>query len=377
MRIGLDASLAASRGSGSGSYAAHLVRHLVALDTENEYRLYFRRRDAGENPLFPLQAPHLRGRVTDAPLALWRLHLNLAARLLQDRVDLYHSLGFFLPWLWRGRAVVTIHDLHPVLFPQHWWWPGTRTSYLALRVHIPVSVRRASRILAPSEYTKQTICRRFGVSPEKIVVTPYGVDPFFFAPPAEGELRAVEQRFGPEGFFLFVGVLSPLKNLTGLVEAFARLRGRLKRPCLPLLVVGKPAGRYWERALLPVIRRLNLSEAIVLTGYLDDAMLRALYRRAVALILPSFAEGFGLPVLEAMACGTPVVASRASALPEVAGDAALYVDPHDPEELSLAMERLATDDALCQELSSRGPSRASSFTWERTARQTLDAYRRA
>jgi glycosyltransferase involved in cell wall biosynthesis len=374
MRIGMDVSVAALRGSGTARYAHHLVRRLVDGDRENEYVLYFRGADAATNPLVGLRAPHVDRRIIDVRSTLVRLHLRLPSVLRRDRIDLYHSLGFFLPWLWRGKAIVTIHDIHPVLFPQHWKWPGTRRSYFALRAHIPLSLRRARVVLAQSAYTKETICRIFGVPAAKIVVTPLGVDPFFFAPPTGAELDAAAQRVGPGAFFLYVGALSPMKNLTGLVDAFARVRRQ--RADLRLLIVGRPAGAYWERSVAPLIGRLGLEGSVVLATDVDDSMLRALYRRATALVLPSFAEGFGLPILEAMACGTAVVASATSALPEVAGEGALFVDPHDPETLADALERLLAEPDLREALAAKGPARASSFTWDRTAHLTLDAYAR-
>ena len=374
MRIGIDASLASLRGTGTGRYAAELLSRLVALDQRNEYVLYFRDHDTADNPLARLHAPHVRFRVTEAPFTLARMHVNLAAWLLRDRVDVYHSLGFFLPWLWFGKAIVTIHDIHPVLFPRCWRLPGTRISYLALRTHIPLALRRASRILTPSEYTRRTICQRFGVAATKIVVTPEAAGPFFFAPPASEEVAAVERRIGPGEFFLYVGALSPLKNVSGLLQAFARLRERAVGRPIRLVIVGQPAGRYWARTLRPLIERLGLAPALVVERFVEEATLRALYRGAVALVLPSFAEGFGLPVVEAMACGAAVVISRTGALPEVAGEAALYVDPHDPEDLAQAMERLLTDPELRRSLGASGRRRAASFGWERTARQTLEVY---
>jgi len=376
VRIGIDASLASLRGTGTGRYAMQLLSRLIELDRTNEYVLYFNRRDVRDNPLLHARAPHVRVRVTEAPLTLARLHFNLSAWLVQDRVELFHSLGFFLPGLWFGKAVVTIHDLHPVLFPQYWNRPGTRISYLALRAHIPLSLKRAARILVPSEYTRQTICQRFGVPPDRIVVTHEAADPVFFAPPVRAEVEAMERRFGAGDFFLYVGSLSPVKNLTGLVEAFARLRRRAPRP-IRLVMAGRPTGRYWEGTLRPLIQRLDLADAIEVEGHCDDSMLRPLYGRAVALILPSFAEGFGLPVLEAMASGTAVVISRAAALCEVAGEAALRVDAHDPEDLARAMERVLTEPELRRSLVASGRTRASSFSWERTARQTIEAYTQA
>jgi glycosyltransferase involved in cell wall biosynthesis len=377
VRIGIDASLASTHGTGTGRYAAHLVSRLIELDRRNEYVLYVRRRDVGRNPLLDVRAPHVTVRMTDAPSTLARLHVNLSFRLARDRIELYHSLGFFLPVLWFGKAIVTIHDIHPVLFPRHWNRPGTRVSYLALRAHIPLALRRATRIVVPSAYVGRTITDRFGVPAGRIAVTPEAADPFFFAPPPREDVEAAERRFGSGPFFLYVGALAPLKNLVRLVEAFAHFRRDAAGHSARLLLVGMEAGRYWQDSVAPLIQRLDLAEAIVRASFVEEPMLRALYGRATALVLPSLAEGFGLPVLEAMACGTPVVISHAAALREVAGDAALHVDPDDPGELALVMRRLVAEPELRATLSARGRARAASFSWERTARQTLAVYDQA
>ncbi|HEV8437207.1 MAG TPA: glycosyltransferase family 1 protein [Methylomirabilota bacterium] len=374
MRIGIDGSVAALTGSGTGRYASLLVRHLVSLDHDNDYVLYFRSRDRRQNPLWGVQGSRLRSRVTDAPLTLLRLHLNLPVRLRADDVDLYHSLGFFLPWLWRGKTVVTIHDIHPVLLSDHWWAPGNRTSYLALRAHIPLALAQADFILTPSAYVKETIRERFRVEEQRIVVTPHGVDPFFLAAPTDDELEAADRRWGPGPFFLYVGALASHKNVGGLLTAFAKVQ---RTGGLRLVLVGTPVGGYREDVLLPLIRDLGLGEAVVLAGYVDDALLRCLYRRAVALVLPSFGEGFGLPLLEAMASGTPIITSAVSALPEVAGDAAVYVNPREAEDIAAVMERVLADGTLRRELAARGARRAAAFTWDRTVSQILQVYRSA
>ena len=234
------------RGTGTGRYAAHLLSRLIELDRHNEYVLYFRQRDVGENPLLHVSAPHVRVRVTDTPSTLARLHFNLPVWLRRDRVELYHSLGFFLPGFWFGKAIVTIHDIHPVLFPKYWNKPGTRISHFALRAHIPLALKRAARILTLSEYTRSTICQRFGIPASRIVVTPAAADPFFFASPPAEEIETMRRRFGSGEFFLYVGSLSPLKNVMGLVEAFARLRQHTTGRPIRLVLVGKPAGAYWN-----------------------------------------------------------------------------------------------------------------------------------
>jgi glycosyltransferase involved in cell wall biosynthesis len=375
VKVGIDASLASRRGTGTGRYAKLLVQHLVARDREHHYVLYFRRRDRDANPLLRLTSPRVQTRVTDAPLTLLRLHLNLSLWLRRDGIDVYHSLGFFVPWLWRGKSVVTIHDIHPVLLPRYWWRPAMRSSYLALRLHIPISLRQAHWVIAPSRYVKETICRRFPIAAEKVLVAPHGADPFFLTAPSPAELEAVEQRWGARPFFLHVGELAPHKNPQGAIRALARLRERCPAGRARLILVGPTTGRYGHRDLVPLIHRLGLSGDVVVSGYLEDTVLRALYRRAVALVLPSFGEGFGLPLLEAMACGTPLITSPVSALPEVAGDAALYADPRNPDAIAAAMERLLFDDQLRADQSARARARVSRFTWDNPVDQVLRAYR--
>ena len=374
VRIGIDASLAARRGTGTGRYAALLVERLIALDQDDDYVLYFRNTHGADNPLWALGGPRVAKRATDAPLTLLRLHVNLPIRLARDGVDLYHSLGFFLPWLWRGRTVVTIHDIHPVIHRAHWAWAGPRGAHLALRAHIPLAVRQARRILTPSEYVKQTVCERYHVAPEMVVVTPHGADPFFLAAPAPGELEASERRVSAGRFLLYVGAFAPHKNVPGLLRAFARLRARPEAEDVRLVAVAGPGP---VPDLAPLIRDLGLGGTVTLFGYVEDTVLRALYHRAQALVLASFGEGFGLPVLEAMACGTPVVASRVTSLPEVAADAALYVDPSQPDDIAAAMGRLLTDEGLRRDLAAKGRARAATFSWARTVAQVRRAYREA
>jgi alpha-1,3-rhamnosyl/mannosyltransferase len=377
VRIGIDASLAGLRGSGTGRYSARLLEHLVTGDAADEYVLYFRRADRVRNPLFSLGGPRVRRRITDAPLTLLRLHANLPFWIARDRVDLYHSLGFFLPALWRGPSVVSIHDIHPVIQSEHWGGPGTRISYAMLRAHIPLALDRARRILVPSEYVKGTLCERYRIAPERIVVSPHGADRFFAEAPTAEETAAAERRAGAERFLLYVGALAPHKNLTGLLRAFARLRTRPEAERVRLILVGQPVGRYRARVLEPLAHELGLGASVLLTGFVEDPVLRALYRRAIGLVLPSFGEGFGLPVLEAMAGGTPVIASRVASLPEVAGPAALYVDPREPDDLAAAMGRLLADAELRAHLGALGRERAATFTWQRAVGQVLRAYREA
>jgi alpha-1,3-rhamnosyl/mannosyltransferase len=309
--------------------------------------------------------------MVDGPHALWRVHVGLARALTRDRVDVYHALAFFVPWFWRGATVVTVHDIHPVLLREHWWWRGSRRAYLVMRLHIPLALRRARVVLTHSAYVRDTIQARYGLPADRIVVTPPGVDPFFLEPPAAAELRATAQLCGDDPVFLYVGVLAPQKYPAGLLRAFARLARRGDGPAPRLVLAGRSVGGYARRHLLPLIESLGLTQRVALPGYVDDTLLRALYHRATALVMPSFGEGFGVPVLEAMASGTPVIAATGSSLPEVAGDAAVYVDPRAPASITDAMDALLHDPARRAQLGAGGRARAGTFTWERSVRRVL------
>jgi glycosyltransferase involved in cell wall biosynthesis len=375
VRIALDANLATAGGSGTARYAELLVRHLVALDGDDDYLLYFRARDRGPNPLRGLRGPRVHARTADAPHPLLRVHLSLARALARDRADVYHGLAFFAPWLWPGKTVITVHDLHPILLRRHWWQPGQRRAYLVMRVHIPLAIRRARVVVTHTEYVRDTILARYRLPPERVVVAPPGTDPFFAAPPRPEDHERAIARFGPDPFFLYVGALAPHKNPEGVIRALARVRADGASPAPRLLLVGRPVGDYWTRVLAPLADRLGLRDAVVGAGYVDDGMLRALYHRAAALALPSFGEGFGLPVLEAMLCGAPVITAATSSLPEVGGDAVLYVDPRAPDALAAAMTRVWREPDLRAELACRGRARAGTFTWERCVRRVVECYR--
>jgi len=246
--------------------------------------------------------------------------------------------------------------------------PGNR---LYLTVLTRLSAQRARRLIAVSAHTAAETTRLLGVEPLRIDVVYHGVDPAFHPLPAE-EVTAFRQRQGlPERFVLFVGTLEPRKNLVRLVEAFARVRDGQTR----LVLVGGKGWLYED--LFARIEALNLSEEVIFAGYVPGDMLPWWYNAAMALVYPSLYEGFGFPVIEAQACGTPVLTSNVSALPEAAGDAAVMVDPYDVEVLAAGLHRLLTDLSLRQALRERGLAHAQKFSWSRTAQETARIYRRA
>ncbi len=287
--------------------------------------------------------------------------------LRQIEADLIHGPVFVAPLLAPCPAVITIHDLSFMRFP-HLFRPANR---LYLTVMTRLSARRARRLIAVSAYTAAETNRLLGVEAERIDVVYHGVESRFH-PRASSEIAAFRQRKGlPERFVLFVGTLEPRKNLVRLVEAFARVRD--ERTCLVLA-----GGKGWLYAeLLARIEALGLSNKILFPGYIANDELPWWYNAAIALAYPSLYEGFGLPVLEAQACGTPVLTSNASSLPEAAGDAALMVDPYDVDALASALSRLLTEIPLRHELRERGLVHAQQFSWPRTAQETARVYRHA
>ena len=367
MIIGIDASRATRvPRTGTENYSLHVTRALLALDDENAYRLYCN--SAPPAGLFGA-AKGATVRALPAPY-LWT-HGRLNWELRWNPPHVLFVPAHVVPVGCPCPAVVTVHDLGYLHYPQAHAWAAR----WYLRLGTWYSVRAARKVIAVSAATKADLMARLGVPAEKIVVVPESCPPEF-AKPVDPEVgRAVARRYGlAEPYIVFVGTQHPRKNLVRLVEAFARARPRLRTPHR-LALIGRPGWRAEE--VRGAIRRLGLEQAVLQLGYVDEADLPPLLGAAAALAFPSLYEGFGLPVLEAMASGVPVIASSASSLPEVVGDAGLLVDPHDVDGMAEAMVRLLTDSQLHADLSRRGLERARSFSWERTGRATLRVLREA
>jgi glycosyltransferase involved in cell wall biosynthesis len=282
----------------------------------------------------------------------------------------FHAPHYVLPIGVRSRSVVTIHDCIHLMFPQYL---PNRAAYAYARGAMWSAARKSDRILTVSEASKRDILHFFNVSPEKIVVVYNGIDERFSIQPSIEEIARVRERFQLDhGFVLYAGTIKPHKNLVRLIEAFAALRkGEFEE--LKLLIIGD------EISKLPALRRAvhshKLHKHVRFLGFLPDETLAALYRLAAVFVFPSLYEGFGLPPLEAMASGTPVVTSNVSSLPEVAGDAAILVDPYDVSSIVDGVRRVLTDPVLADELRQKGLARARDFSWERSVARTHDIYR--
>jgi len=362
MRIGIDASRAtAARRTGTENYSLHLIRALLALDAGHEFQLYFKQPPRPD--LFPESVAR---RVMPFP-RLWT-HLRLSWEMMGRAPDVLFVPSHVLPLVHPRRSVVTVHDLGYLYYPE----THTLFQNLYLRWSTRFNARAAARVLADSEATRQDLVRYYGTPPEKITVVYPGRDESLAPVSDPDTLAGVRARYDLTGpYLLYVGTLHPRKNLVRLVQAFAALLGSdAELPADLLLVLAGQKG-WLCGDILAQVRKLGLTERVILTGYVPDADLPALLSGAQAFVFPSLYEGFGLPLLEAMACGTPVVCSNAASLPEVAGEAALTVDPLDTEALVEALARVLTDAALRRALVERGWQQIGNFSWSRCARQTL------
>ena len=364
MRIAIDYTAAAQR-AGIGRYARELVRALLRANKDYEIRLVLARDQPAD-----VGAPASRLPLTSRQATiLWqRLGVPLPVEWLIGGADLFHATDYLLPPLRQARGVCQIHDLSFLIVPE----TGDPRLVRYLREALPRSLARATLVLADSACTREDLLRCYGLDPERVVVVPAGVSPHFQPVTDPRVLAAARARYGlPEAFLLFVGTLEPRKNLVRLVEAYGWLRG--EAACtLPLVLAG---GRGWRNdALLARIRELDLEESVVLPGFVAEEDLPALLSAASLFVYPSLYEGFGLPPLEAMACGAPVVASNAGSLPEVLGEAALLPDPRDARGIGEAMARLLSDAALRARLREAGLRRAAGFTWAGAAQRLLAAY---
>lgn len=302
----------------------------------------------------------------------WRRIVWEQTRLaaLSRGLDLLHGLAFVGPLFSACPTVISVHDLSFMRYPEA--FRRFNRTYLSLFTRL--SVRRAARVIAGSESTRQDVIALCGVRPERVITVLDGVDEAFTpaSPAACDEFRRAKGL--QDGYILFLGTLEPRKNIARLIDAYAALRGRPGAGRVPPLVIAGAKGWFYE-SLFTQVTSLGLLDDVLFPGFISAEELPWWYRAARIFVYPSRFEGFGLPVLEAMACGTPVITSNASSLPEVAGDAALLVDPEDTPALSDAIGRLLGNAALHQQLSAAGLQRAATFSWNRTATETVGVYR--
>ena len=373
MRIGFGVTVLAHgmRGGGVdgiGSYTHELLQRFATADELKLLPILYGR------PLSPVNGLELQsrqfGRFGRRALcsALTGLRFS-GARALEEEVDLVHATDHLIPKLGRIPVVATIMDAIPLSHPE---WAAS--SFRSLKnILWRRSAQWASHVITISHYSKQEIETHFGLPGNRISVIPLGVDARWFRPLETETIQAVLQRYGlPKRFFLFVGTLQPRKNVGRVIAAHQAMPLAIRNE-MPLVIVGR-AGWHCDD-VVSAMEAGTYGSSVRWLKYLPGDELLAVMKAAVALVFPSLCEGFGLPVLEAFAAGVPVVTSSSTSLPEVAGDAALLVDPLDVSSIAQAMSQLAERDDLAEGLRKRGYVRAQAHTWERTAAMTLDVYR--
>ena len=374
MRIALNAQLLSSaesyRATGINRVLHHLLAEIPAVPGDEQYLVYAPSNDANRRLL---AVPRVKARLTRLPVGrpavriAWEQSV-LPLELVREGADLLHALGFVSPVAWRGRTVVTVYDLSFLRFPETF----NRSNRIYLSQFTPPSLRRADRVITISEETRRDVIELCGVPPERVTAILLAADERF-EPAAPDDVTAFRARHDlPDRSVLYQGTLQPRKNVETLVRAYARLRDQGSDD--HILVLAGPRGWQYE-SIFELTRQLGLADSVRFPGFVPDDDLPLWYSSATVFAYPSVYEGFGLPLLEAMACGAPVVSSNASSLPEVVGDAGVLVDPSDVEGLCSALRQLLEDEPRRQALATAGRARAQTFSWRRTASETVQVYR--
>ena len=366
MRVAIDARKL--HDFGIGTYIRNLLRHLARIDHDTEFVLLCTEADLG---VAAQLGPNFRSVLEPAPNYSIREQIHVPWVLRRERPDLFHAPHYVLPAAIHCNSVVTIHDCIHLMFPQYL---PNRMAYAYARAQMWTAAHRSDCILTVSDASKRDILHLFNIPPEKIVVVYNAIDAHFSVTPHPDAVARVRERYQLDHrFLLYVGNIKPHKNLVRLIEAFSELRtGDLED--LKLLIIGDEISKL--PALRHAVHRHKLHKHVRFLGYVPDDQLAVLYRLAAVFVFPSLYEGFGLPPLEAMASGTPCVVSNVSSLPEVVGDAAVLVDPHDIDSIVDGLRCVLTNPARADDMRRKGLERSREFSWERSVARTLEVYKR-
>ncbi len=370
MRVAIDIRRAGD--FGVGTYTRNVVRELARLDRESTFLLIGQKRHWDEVGKLPanFQLMHY-----EAPPGSFATHFHLPLALTEQRVDVLHMPWFYAPVFVSCPLVITVHDLADIFLTAR----GPEILQAGRRYFAARAMRKASRILAVSQAAANDVVRTFGVPESKVAVVHNALDERFANEPypAAEETRILERHAANGPFVLYAGNIRPHKNLTRLIEAFAIAKGELRDhpelASLKLLVIGDELAKHAD--LRRAVVRARVREDVRFLGFVPHTVLRVFYARARAFLFPSLYEGFGLPPLEAMAHGTPVVTSDASSLPEVCGDAAVLVDPEKVFDIAHGIQQVLTDENLRRRLIARGHVRVREFSWAKAAQQVLSVYK--
>jgi glycosyltransferase involved in cell wall biosynthesis len=365
LRIAIDARKL--RDYGIGTYVRNLLRHLSRLDHETEYVLLCRIEDAG---IAEELGENFRTIAEPARPYSASEQLRIPLDLRREQIDLFHTPHYVLPPLVPCKSVVTIHDCIHLRFPQYL---PNRLAYAYARSSLWVATHRSNRVLTVSEASKRDILRYFRIPEKKIDVIHNAMDERFGETPTADDVARVQERYQLNApYVLYAGNIKPHKNLERLIEAFHMLRQDPDLAHVKLLIIGDEISKY--ATLRRAVHKYKLHKHVRFFGFVPDKTLAVLYRLARVFVFPSLYEGFGLPPLEAMASGTPVITSDVSSLPEVVGDAALLIDPLDTNAIAEAIRRVLMDSTLHEQLRQKGFTRVREFSWDRSIRRVREIY---
>jgi glycosyltransferase involved in cell wall biosynthesis len=370
VHIAIDAHSVGTQLAGNETYAANLIEALAGIDQANEYTLFVTRRTAIDR--FANRWPNFKVKQTFPHTPLVRIPLTLSTALRRRHVDVLH-VQYTAPPFAPCPVVATIHDLSFEHLPETF----NRRSRAQLQLTVRHTARRAKQILTLSEFSRDDIVKTYNVDPARVFVTPAAAPPRFAPVTNSTELRRVRTTYGIErDYILSLGSIQPRKNLERLMNAYASLRRHRPELKLPQLVLAGKRG-WLDKEIFRAAGESELKQDILFTGYVPEDDLPALFSGALCFAYPSYFEGFGLPVLEAMQCGTPVIAGNRTSLPEVVGEAGILVDPFSEAEIAQALAKIIEGPGYRDELRVKGIARAKLFDWKRTAQLTLEAYQRA
>ena len=370
MHIAIDAHSVGAKLGGNETYATNLIEALAEIDQSNRYTLYVTKREAIER--FANRWANFSVKQTLPHTPLVRIPLTLTRELRQHPVDVLH-VQYTAPPLAPCPVVATIHDLAFEHLPETF----NRRSWMQLRLTVRRTARRAAQIITVSEYSRQDISKTYRIASQRILVTPEAAPARFSPVTNETELKKVRKTYGIErDYILSLCSIQPRKNLVRLIEAYSLLRQSRPEVKLPQLVLAGKRGWLDSETFNAADQNVRGSD-ILFTGYVADQDLPALYSGAICFVYPSYFEGFGLPILEAMQCGAPVIAGNRTSIPELVADAGLLFDPFDTNALVEALKRILDDADYRAALHARGLTRSGDFSWKATAQLTLKAYEKA
>jgi len=371
VRVAIDARVVSSGRSGIGEYTYQLLRHFPVIDNDLDYVLFLKRFSVEEKRIKELSSSFNIEKVSSCGGGKFfnfiKTHGELPVRLLFLKPELFHSPGPIAPLIKTCRTVLTIHDLS--FLKLHGIFDKFQNCYY--KNFVPYIAKKADRIITVSNNAAMDISELLHIPEEKIRVIYNGVDERFSPERSPEREHNLKKRSGLSEYILFLGVLEPRKNVTRLIRAYSRLSPELSH--YKLVIAGGHGWLYDE--IYSLVKERSLQNRVIFTGRISDEDLPDLYRGASLFVYPSLMEGFGIPPLEAMACGIPVIASNTSSFPEVLSDAAVLINPLNEEEITSAMTDILTDKNLCNTLIDKGLKRASLFSWKESARRTLELYR--